>query len=105
MKVLDKGGAFVDLLTDLSKGFDCLQNELLIAKLKLVYDYLYNRKQWVKVGGTYRSWWEILYEVPQGSIIGPLLFNIFLSDVLYFFKGTDTASYADDNTPYNANLA
>ena len=41
--------------------------------------------------------------VPQGSILGPLLFNIFLWDLFYFLEGTDIANYADDTTPYNVN--
>ena len=76
---------FGALLTDLSKAFDCLSHNLLIAKLnaygfdnkavRFVYDYLTSRKQRTKISNTYRSWQEIISEVPQGSILGPL-FNI-----------------------------
>lgn len=101
-EIVDKGGAFGLLLTDISKAFDCVPNELLIAKLhtsgfnmkslNLVYDYLYNRKCRVKLGGAYSSWREILYGVPLGLILGPLLFNIFLFVSSYFHEGTDIAS-------------
>ena len=45
---------------------------------------------------------NILYDVPQGSILGPLLFSIHLCDLFYFLENTDIASYADDNTLYSA---
>ena len=75
-----------------------------MKSLNLINDYLSNRKQWVKEGGTYSSWWEILYGVPQGSILAPLLFKTFLCNLLYFIKSTDTTTYANDTIPYNANL-
>ena len=102
-------GAFGALLTDLFKAFDCLPHELLIAKLhayevdipslKQLHSYLTKRKQRVKLNGTYKSWSEIVFGVPQDSIPGPLLFNIFLFDLFKFFSGVDIANYADDNTP------
>ena len=101
---------FGALLTDLSKAFDCLDHELLIAKLKvygfsltalkLVHNYLSNRKQRTKINSTNSSLLEIIFGVPQGSILRPLLFNIFLIDVFFTIEDTDIAIYADDNTPY-----
>ena len=111
-KRVDNGGAFGALFTDLSKAFDCLSHELLIAKLdaygfdknalKLVNSFLSNRKQRVKINYKYSSLSEILFGVPQGSILGSLLFNIFICDMFYFLEEFDIASYAGDSTPYTA---
>ena len=107
-----RNGAFGALFTDLSKTFDCLSHELLIAKLdaysfdknalKLINSYLSNRKQRVKINDKCNSWSEILFEVPQGSIAGPLLFNIFICDMFYFLEDFDIANYADASTQNNA---
>ena len=64
-----------------------------------MYSYLKNRKQRTKINSAYSCWEEIIFGVPQGSILGPLLFNIFLCDLFYMMSDTDFASYADDNTP------
>ena len=95
---VDSIGTFGALMADLSKAFDYLHHELVIA-------YFSNRKQRVKVGNAYSSWKEIFYGIPHGSILGPLIFNIFLCDLFYFLEGVAVASYVDDTTPYTANKA
>ena len=102
------------LLTDLSKAFDCLAHDLLIAKrnaygfnyksLLLIHSYLTNRSQRVTVNSNYSSWSEILNGVPQGSILGPILFNIYLSDLFHFTKNSEIVNYADDNSPFACKL-
>ena len=107
---VDSGKAFGALLTDLSKAFDCLDHELLIAKLnaygfslpalRLIHDYLSHRKQRTRVNNSYSEWLAVMCVVPEGSILGPLLFNIFLADLFLIHSDIDIANFADDNTPY-----
>ena len=98
-RALDQNKYVGAVLTDLSKAFDCLNHQLLIAKLEaygfgkqalnFIYNYLYNRNQRTKV--------KSKYSVPQGSILG---LNIFLNDIFLFVENTKITNYADDNTPY-----
>ena len=108
---VDKGKVFGALLTDLSNVFDCLPHELILAKLngygfnlpvlKLMRSYLAHRKQCTKVNHAYSSWEEILFGVPQDSILGPILSNILLSDLFLVISDTDFSSYANDSTTYD----
>ena len=110
-KFLDIGGHAGALLTDLSKAFDCIDHELLIAKLhahgfdndalKFIYSYLKGRKQMTEINYSYSSFAENLFGVPQGSILGPLLFNAYICDLLYDTDDLDFASFAHDNTLYS----
>ena len=65
-----------------------------------MFDYLTNRKQRCKTGQVYSPWDEITSGVSQGSILGPLIFNIDLCDMFFTLKNHEIVRYADDNTPY-----
>ena len=66
----------------------------------IINSYLTEPKQRVKINYQFSSWIDILFRVPQGSILGLLLFNIFLCNIFLFCKDVDFANYADDNTAY-----
>ena len=68
--------------------------------MKLIKDYLQNGKQRTKIGSSYSDLEDITSGVPQGSILGPLLFNIFLCDLFLEDENNYFANYADDTTPY-----
>ena len=107
---VDGGGQAGALLTDHSKAFDCIDHELLIARLYaygfdknslcFINSYLKGQKQRTKIISSYSPFAEILSGVPQGSILGPLLFNIYICDLFIENSDIDIAHYADDNTPY-----
>ena len=92
---------------DLSQAFDSISHNLLISKLKaygftvnavnLIHSYLCDRLQRVKIGNTYSDWKTIQHGVPQGSILGPLLFNLFVNDITYSVDDAKIRLYADDS--------
>ena len=108
--VVDQKGVFCALLTDLSKAFDSLNHELLIAKLhnygfqktslKLIHSYLTNRKQSVRIGNVNSSTLNITTSVPQGSILGPLLFLIYINDISDGLE-SNVKMFADDTSIFS----
>ena len=109
-KALDKKKTSGALTTDLSKAFDCLNHKLIIVKMQaygfdntsLLYilSYLTGRKQRTKANNFFSNWGDIKSGAAQGSILGPLLFNIYLNDIIFVSDENCIANYADDNTPY-----
>ena len=109
MRSINGGKVFGALLIDLSKAFDCLDHDLIaklnaygfsLPTLRLIHDYLSNRKQRTRVNDSYSTWMEIVFGVPQGSILGLLLFSFFLADLFFIVNSTDIANYTDDNMPH-----
>ena len=90
-KAFKTKNVFRALLTDLSKAFNCLPHDPIIVKLNAYRSSLpaLNLTQRTKINDSYSPWSDILFGVPEGLILGPLLFNIFVRD-------------ADDNTLYDS---
>ena len=110
-KSKDSGGHPGAILMDLSKAFDTIKHELLIAKLhaygfsrdalELIHNFLNDRWHRTKVNNSYSSWKEIKCGMPQGSVNGPKWFNIYINDLFFLFTNTEACNIADDTTPFS----
>ena len=110
---IDNKGLAGAVFMDLSKAFDCVNHGLLLAKLsayglnldalQLIKSYLTNRKQRVKINSSYSKWETVRIGVPQGSVLGPLLYNLFIIDIFSFATHAQICNYADD-TADNSDL-
>ena len=109
---LDDRKCVAAVTIDLSKAFDSVCHNLMLAKLKAygfseagieqMKAYLHDRRQRVKVNGTYSNWITVRTGQQQGSLLGLLLFNIFINDINFFIDNVSLRLYADDTTEYFA---
>ena len=106
LNAFDKGLEVRGIFLDISKAFDKVWHDGLIFKLRqngisgdiinILQDFLRNRKQRVVLNGQFSSWADVNADVPQGSILGPLLFLIYTNDLSDGLK-SECKLFADDN--------
>ena len=105
---------YCSILMDLSKAQDCLKDDLLLPKLqaygfskesiRLFLSYLTNCTRRIKIGSTFSDWTNIVKGVPQGSILGSLLFNIFINYLFFFSAKCEICYSADDSSLYSCGM-
>ena len=111
--LLDNGYNIGVLFMDQSKAFDVLNHSFLLAKLdaygfslkstNFIQSYLNKRMQKVNVNNKFSAWEDIYSGVPQGYILGQLLFRIFINYIFSFLTTCEMCKYAEDNTLYTYN--
>ena len=98
------------VIVDLTKSFDTINNDLLLAKLhvyrfsqeslKLIKSYLTDRWQRIKLNTGFSKWTEILLRVPQGFVLGLFLFNIYINNLFFLAENANVCIYVEDTTFY-----
>jgi retron-type reverse transcriptase len=109
---IDEGKFTLSVFLDLSKAFDSISHSNLLMKLdhygvrgislKWVKSYLSNRKQYTEVNKGKSTTLSVEYGVPQGSVLGPLLFLVIINDLNKCLLNTNCIMYADETTVYNS---
>ena len=107
---LDKQNSLLSIFVDFTKAFDTVRHDILVNKLShygirgtvnnWFLDYLSNRTQSIKISDNISTTRNINYGVPQGSVLGPILFLIYINDLPQIFNNIKVKLFADDATLY-----
>ena len=107
---MKRGEVTLAVLADFSKAFDTVTYETVLKKLHVlgfsmsflrwVTDYLTGRKQFVQMDDLISKSADVAFGVPQGSVLGPVLFNFYVNDLIDYLGSVNSIQYADDTTLY-----